>query len=347
MSMNPYRSFLLILLPTLGCDLKLNTQEGSGCMEVEPDAECPAASDVDPDDLSGSCGSEVVSVTGEGTYYENIGWGWADSGADVPGCCYPTEETEPECVYGRPLLIEGHARLAEVVSDPAWAADLAVRDVPAEVRAELALRWRRAALDEHASVAAFSRVALDLMRFGAPPELLERTHQAAIDEVRHARLGFALASAFAGQPVGPGAYRLDALPLAVDLVDVAVQAAAEGCMGEALASLLAAEGAARAQDPVLRQVLQTIAADEQQHSLLAWRTVKWALSVGGAPVHRAVAQVFATAAAQGIAIPQAPEADLSRWGLLSHADSVTVARRCLHEVVLPAARALLAAPVDA
>ncbi len=343
--MNPYRAFLLSVLPTLiaGCDTKFNTQEGSGCMSVEEDAECPAADDVDPDDLSGSCGSEVVSVTGEGSYYENIGWGWEDTGA-VPGCCYPIEETEPECVYGRPLLVEGRARLAEVISDTAWAAGLVPADVPESVRDELVLRWTRAALDEHASVAAFSKVALDLMRFGAPPELLERTHQAAIDEVRHARLGFALASAFAGQPVGPGAYRLDQLPLAEDLAQLAVEAAREGCMGEALASLLAAEGAAKAQDPVLREVLKTIAVDEQQHSLLAWSTVRWAIEAGGEPVRAAVAAVFAAAATQGIAVPQAPAIDLSRWGLLSAEDSARVARRCLHEVVLPAARVLLSPP---
>ncbi|MFT5679940.1 MAG: hypothetical protein ACI8RZ_000845 [Myxococcota bacterium] len=347
-SMNPYRAFLLSLLPTLiaGCDLKTDTQESSGCLEVEENAECPAADDVDLDALSGSCGSDVISVTGEGTYYENVGWGFEDSGTLAPGCCYPTEETEPECVYGRPLLIEGRARLAEVIQDTAWAAGLIPQDVPEAVREELILRWTRAALDEHASVAAFSKVALDLMRFGAPPELLERTHQAAIDEVRHARLGFALASAFAGQPIGPGAYTLDHLPLAADLIQVAVEAAREGCMGEALASLLAAEGAAKTQDPVLREVLETIAVDEQQHSLLAWSTVKWAIEVGGEPVREAVAAVFAAAATQGIAVPQAPSIDLSRWGLLSQTQSATVARRCLHEVVLPAARALIGAPIS-
>lgn len=315
-------------------------------MEVEADAECPAAADVNPDDLFGSCGSEVTAVTGEGTYYENIGWDGGDTGS-IPGCCYPTEETEPEeCVYGRPLLVEGRARLAEVTQDTAWAAGLIPQDVPESVREELILRWTRAALDEHASVAAFSKVALDLMRFGAPPELLERTHQAAIDEIRHARLGFALASAFAGQPVGPGAYHLDQLPLAADLTQVAVEAAREGCMGEALASLLALEGAAKTQDPVLREVLQTIAIDEQQHSLLAWSTVKWAIEVGGEPVRAAVAAVFAAAATLGIAIPQAPSIDLSRWGLLSQAQSTAVDRRCLHEVVLPAARTLLSVSVS-
>jgi hypothetical protein len=340
--MNAYRNFLLAILPivaTSGCTVF--TEEGTGCMEVELDAECPAADEVDPDDLFGSCGSDTRKVTGEGTYQDDIGWGFYDSGMQTPGCCYPILETRPTCVYGRPLLVEGEAQLAEIVRDGAWTANLVPEDVPAEVREELARRWTRAALDEHASVAAFSKVSLDLMRFGAPPTLLLRTHQAAIDEVRHAQLGFALASAFAREPVGPGQVALERVPLAQDLVQVAVEAALEGCIGETLASLLAMEGAARTQDPVLKRVLQTIAKDEQQHSLLAWSTLSWALKTGGEPVREAVEAVFAKAEREGIAVPQAPEIDLSRWGLLNQADSARVAQLCMHEVVMPAARALL------
>ncbi len=319
-------------------------QAGTGCMEVEPDSTCPDPEDVDPSSLRGSCGSTTLEVTGAGTYQDDVDW-W-DSGIQTPGCCYPILETEPTCDYGRPLLVEGQATLAEIVRDEAWSAGLLPQEVPEEVRQELVKRWTRAALDEHASVAAFSKVSLDLMRFGAPPELLARTHQAAIDEVRHAQLGFALASAFAGQPVGPGSYPLARLPLAEDLVQLAVEAALEGCIGETLASLLAAQGAERAQDPALKRALGTIARDEQQHSLLAWRTVRWALDVGGEPVRQALLQVFSEAARKGIAVPQAPEIDLSRWGLLSQEDSLAVAADCLRGVVLPAARALLEEPLE-
>lgn len=346
--MTPYRHFLLAILPLLaGC--ALTTQDGSACMEVETDAECPAADEVDKDELFGSCGSDVRQVTGEGEYHDNIGWGFVDSADPMPGCCYPVLETKPTCVYGRPLLVEGRAQLAELAQDAAWAGQLVPQDAPDAVRAELVDRWTRAALDEHASVAAFSKVALDLMRFGAPPELLARTHQAALDEVRHAQLGFALASAFSGTPVSPGAYPVDQVPLAESLVQLAVEAAREGCIGETLASLLAREGAARTHDPVLRNVLETIADDEQQHSLLAWSTVRWAIEQGGAPVRDAVQAVFDQAVTQGIAIPEAPESDLSQWGLLSHADSVVMAQRCVFEVIVPAARALLglnAAPAE-
>jgi hypothetical protein len=252
-------------------------------------------------------------------------------------------ETEPTCVYGRPLKDDGGgARLAELVEDAAWAAALCPAEAPARLREVLAERWTRAARDEHASVAAFSKVSLDLMRFGAPPELLARTHQAALDEVNHARLGFAVASAFAGRPVGPGAFPLASVPLAQSLRELAVDAATEGCLGEGLASLLAAEGARRTVDPVLREVLATIAEDEAAHARLAWRTVAWAIEVGGEPVREAVAAVFEDALKHGISVPEAPDEDLSRWGLLCRAEAEQLGRLCLEQVVAPAAQALLA-----
>lgn len=349
--MQPTRALLLAILPIVSTACRPDdddsgkgspeTQAGSACMPVDDGATCPAPAAVDPSALSGSCGSDVVSVTGTGTYEDNINWWAADTGELQPGCCYPVRETLPTCVYGRPLKVDGEARLAEETADSAWAAALVPASVPPEVRAALARRWTRAAFDEHASVAAFSKVVLDLVRLGAPPELVDRTLQAAREEVRHAELGFAVASAMAGRPVGPGPYALDTVPLAPDLATFAAETALEGCIGEGLASLLARAGAERAQDPVLRDVLATIAAEEAGHALLAWRTLRWALDLGGAPVREAVARVFQDAIDNGIAVPEAPEEDLSAWGLLSRTEAEALGRRCLAEVIEPAARALL------
>lgn len=62
---------------------------------------------------------------------------------------------------------------------------------PAE-RSALASRWLDSALLEHASIASFARFSLHLLAVGAPPELLERTQRAALDEIEHARLAFAI-----------------------------------------------------------------------------------------------------------------------------------------------------------
>ncbi|MBZ5712238.1 ferritin-like domain-containing protein [Nannocystis pusilla] len=344
---DPYRLFLCSILVALGSAC---TVEGEACMAVDPSVEeCPAPRDVDRDKLTGACGSKIVRVLGEGERVDNIS-DWVESEEDwVPGCCYPVKETKPNCDYGRPLRVEGEPVLAATVTDDRWAAALAVTasTLPQAVREELVIRWTRAALDEHASVAAFSRVALDLMRHGAPPELIEQAHAAALDEVRHARHGFAIASAIGGAPVGPGAFPLGAsVPLAPDLVAVAVEAALDGCIGETVASLLAWEAAAVCEEPAIREVLRGIAEDEQRHALLGWRTVAWAIRHGGAAVRTAVAEVFAAAAREGVAVPLPGRLDdatvLAQVGLLDRATSQRHAARTLHQVILPAARDLLA-----
>jgi hypothetical protein len=344
MTSTPYTLFLLSITAALsGC------QPGTACIQVEPGTTvCPKPGSVKLKEMTNtSCGSDVVAITGEGTLEENISLGYIDSGADpVPGCCYPVTETAPTCVYGRPIRVEGAMLLASIVEDPAWSAELNISELPTELRQALVARWTRAALDEHASIAAFSRVSLDLLRLGAPPELIEQAHRAALDEVRHARQGFAIATALAGQPVGPGPFPLGAqLRLSADLAEVAAEAALEACVGEAVASLLAFEAASRCTEPSIRAVLQGIAQDEQQHALLGWRTLAWALKVGGSDVRTAIATVFARVAVEGVAVPVVGDLDdpklLATVGLLDRASAAHFSAKVLQEVILPAARLLL------
>jgi hypothetical protein len=66
--------------------------------------------------------------------------------------------------------------------------------------------WIDAARAEHASIAAFGNLSLQLMAVGAPAALIEATHLAALDEIRHARDAFAIASRLAGRPIEPGPF---------------------------------------------------------------------------------------------------------------------------------------------
>ncbi len=179
--------------------------------------------------------------------------------------------------HGRPLRVRGRPRTAPTRRDDAWVdAPDALPDVSrlsADERARAAARWTRDAREEHASVAAFSRLSLDLLALGAGASLVERAHRAALDEVRHARLGFALASAYAGSPVGPDAWP-DALvgtgaeSARETLRRVAVESLVDGAYGEGLAALRA-EGE-RADDPAVAAVLDVIAGDEAAHAALGW-----------------------------------------------------------------------------
>src|SRR6185436_5474545 len=71
-------------------------------------------------------------------------------------------------------------------------------------RTELARAWSEIGLMEHASVAAFARFTLQLLSVGAPAALVEQSQQALADELLHTRLCFSLASAYAGEALGPG-----------------------------------------------------------------------------------------------------------------------------------------------
>ncbi|WP_437810690.1 ferritin-like domain-containing protein [Sorangium sp. So ce1078] len=274
-------------------------------------------------------------------------------------CCYEViaEEAHP-CAAGRPFTLEGHRRTAAPrPADAGWLArgkssgpggmTPSLADLTDEERETLADGWLRSALEEHASVASFARFALDLMAHGAPSSLVEAAHIAALDEVGHARLGFSLASAYRGAPVGPAAFPMPPVPIAADLVALARAAAEEGCVGETVAALLAAEQRARAEDPAARAALEVIADDEARHAELAWLTVAWAIGAGGESVRRAVAEVFEAAARSlrrpplaGAEAPRGRAAALAAHGHLSGSDLHELRSAALAQVVLPCARAL-------
>jgi hypothetical protein len=249
---------------------------------------------------------------------------------------------------GRPFSIgSGDARSAPLGSGGGWPAlrEMDLSGVSPELRRRLAELWANDALMEHASVASFSRFSLHLLAVAAPPELVEDAHRAALDEVRHARICFALASAYGGEPLGPGPLPLEGDLLgALDLPSVAVATVQEGCVGETLASLEAATAAELAQIVAPRAALTTIADDEGRHAELAWRFIRWCIDTGGEETADAVRQAFSRAIARmpPTNIPLDPmDQALAEHGRLSDRRKAAVLREGLADVVRPAAIALL------
>jgi hypothetical protein len=155
-------------------------------------------------------------------------------------------------------------------------------------RAILGQAWLLSARMEHASVPAFAQLSLQLAGLGAPPALVARCHDAALDEIRHASRCFALASAYAGRDFTAGAVpglRVDE----TSFPRLAVGSLLDGCLAEGLAADVAARGAGQAADPVIASTLTTIAADEARHAELAWDVLVWCLIEGGADTRAAVA----------------------------------------------------------
>jgi hypothetical protein len=182
--------------------------------------------------------------------------------------------------HGRVLSFEGRPCLASVLSG-------AVRR-PLREDPELGLEWLRAGLEEHSSIAAFVRLAFELVELGAPRALVTRSLRAANDEVRHAASCFGLASAHLGRELWPGALPVPARAREADLVTLAVEALTDGCFGEGVAARLAQLRAHSSEDPVARAVHREIARDEARHAELAWSTLRWCLSAGGDRVRHAL-----------------------------------------------------------
>ncbi len=259
-------------------------------------------------------------------------------------CCY---EVRYDCaamvvgcnITGRPLIVEGRPIEGTTRSIPGWHdARLPGPDVArlsAEERRLLALHWARIGAAEYASVAGFHRFAMDLLANGAPPELMIGAQRAALDEVRHARLAFTLASAFAGAPVGPGALDLPAaVPIHRSLTELAVATAEEGCTVETLSACLLAEALHHATDPAVVAALSRMRRDEDRHAELAWRTLAWALSMdptSAGPVDAALERAIARLGTEGFAHP----GGLDRFGLLRPSQAEACRAAAIRGVIEP------------
>jgi hypothetical protein len=307
------------------------TLQETQCFAATPGQSCPAAADALPELKAVPSCWFPVSVQA--------------ACAGPPGSCCYNVTAELGC-DGRPFLVDGVPRAAAArAGDCGWADNgpAAPPELPRAVRDALVQTFRSDGLGEHASIASFGRFALELLAVGAPSALVAAAYEAALDEVRHTRISFGLASAFGGAPVGPGAFPFPAgLDLRRDLASFARGTAIEGCIRETLAALLAAERATAAADPAVRAALASIAEDEARHAELAWRTIAWALRVGGEDVQRDVFEVFEDAARH---VPHALHAprqafDLRAFGVLDVQATGAVFVRGLAEVIAPCTRAL-------
>lgn len=332
---------ILAATATAGCGERY---DGMACVDVPEDAtSCPPAEDVAKDDLfvPWDCDdNRALSISGEGTLTD-VSYGYYADSAGEPGdlaCCYDAELLDPkpgtDCAIGRPWTEGGAPRVAPTLPRQGWG-----RSNPgAAVDAARARAWAEAAAGEHASIAAFARLALELMAHGAPAGLLRDTLAAGREEVDHAELCWEMATRLGGQRVGAGPFPFGApAELARPLATLAAEAVADGCVAETLGAILARVAAERSPDPEARRAFELIAEDEARHALLSWRIVAWAVRAGGPDARDAVRAAL---------LAPAPFFDLEALALRSGVSPTAFAAAlpaALDEVVRPAARALLAA----
>jgi hypothetical protein len=268
-------------------------------------------------------------------------------------CCYEVDQTGPVigCYVGRAFLVDEGLVKAELGRGAGWRAGgaPAVAGLAEATREALAKGWVLDGLFEHASVASFARFSMQLLAAGAPADLVRDAHAAAMDEVRHAELCFALASAYAGTDLAPERLPMPpALHIERDLAAMVVESVVEGCIGETLAAAQAEEALARATDPVVVASLESTLEDEIRHAELAWRFVRWAIDAGGERVRVAVAHAFASFRAPDPPMQTLAGVDCAAFaahGRLTATEARAVALRAIAEIVRPCACALLARPI--
>jgi hypothetical protein len=295
---------------------------------------------------------------------DEIAAGWDENGCMnhewiASGCCNPAlAKGEPQddgtCCFiacegvccGRPFIVNGVAVVADVAERSDWLAQapqVALDSLSACERQSLVDAWLADAQMEHASIASFNQFSLDLLQLGAPPELVRDCQLAGLDEIEHARMGFAIATRLSGTTYGPGNLRLGSVQTR-SLAEALSAAIVEGCVGETLAAAVVAEQARCCTDAELASHLSTVVEDELRHSELAWRFVAWALQRYGAPARVLAGRAFEQALSR---LPNPPsEAGLSA-SVLHAAGRVTseewqcAVRDVMRGVIEPATRVLL------
>ncbi len=201
--------------------------------------------------------------------------------------------------WGRPLRVRGRQLHPSLREGSDWTEG--ERPDPSgldeDTRRALEALWLHDAQKEHASVPAFARVSWLLAAVGAPAELTEWTHRAALEEIDHTRRCFALAAGYGGR-----SHSVEAMPdlllggldcRADPLVTLAVESLSDGCQLEDFNADVAAECASVCEEPTTRAVLEQIAREERSHADLSWALLEWLVEERGGHVRGAITDALA------------------------------------------------------
>lgn len=196
---------------------------------------------------------------------------------------------------GRQLRRFGRVLLPPVQHGDTWLdLDLQLEDANAAPPG-LGAQWRENGRTEHASVASFARLTLDLLALGAPAPLIAAANRDALDEIRHTELCFALARAIDGRSESPGPFpeaqqaRSLARTPGLALAELAVHSLIDGALHEGVSARILAKLARRCERATIAEMLREIAADEGRHAAHGWEVVEWCLERGGQSVASALA----------------------------------------------------------
>jgi len=185
--------------------------------------------------------------------------------------------------HGRPLRVQGRLIYSKLRKGSSWSRGMRpnIGDLDVATKRALEVLWLHDAQKEHASVPAFSRISWILAAVGAPADLVEWAHRAALEEIDHTRRCFALAAGYAGQThtVEPmpdllaGGFDLKGNPLLI----LAKESLEDGCLLEDFNADVAGACAHICKDEGVRDVLERIAREERSHADFSWALLRWVL----------------------------------------------------------------------
>ena len=209
----------------------------------------------------------------------------------------------------------------------------------------VAREWLRRVEAEYTSAAITAQMAQWLIRLGAPPELVRDCLRIVDDELEHASLSHAVATA-AGARERPRLVQerlgLPRNPACTLLVDAALHAVEVYCLGETVAVPLFVAMRERCTVEVARTALDRIVRDEVGHRDFGWTLLDWLVQTHGEPVREAIVSalpaMFATlrrSYGQGEARPGDDAGDDAAWGLMPGPRYAEILQRCLQRDYVP------------
>lgn len=214
-----------------------------------------------------------------------------------------------------------------------------------ETRAALAAAWNHEASVAHGALVRSTQRALELASLGAPPSLVARAHEDALDDIRRAKLCSAIARGMNGQsvpPAGSAARRPLLRARSGALASLAAGVVVDVALAHGRASRMHAKLARRTIDRTIRAALEEIAASEARHVAHAWAIVRWCIAekAGGAVEHALRGLVGRLPAPRGFLPCEALDGGWERWGIAgaalerqAHADACERVERNIHELV--------------
>ena len=350
-------NFLTLSLGSLilGTSACAKHDDGTYCITVDEDSECPSPEEITEKYLpeSPECESlryleaTELSSTSDFPYdpWEGNIYDTGETDPDGDTCCYKTTYREKiyskPCAIGRPFVQRDQTILASLNSQvtSSWQRNPQKIVHPDTLQRSIAGQfYLEVARYEHASIASFNRFALELIKFGAPAELLQQAQMAAMDEIRHAQSAFAIANELLSENFQPNQMPIEG-SLSPNLVSFAAAVLEEAAIQETLAVLLAAEQARVSQEPMITQYLLEVVAEESRHSELAWATLRWCIEKGGDPIIALLKE--RTTRPIEVSTDNYPLQAILALGLPDRESVQRIVQKGIQQVILPSLQSLL------